>query len=503
MQKRNILRWLLLFLLLCNTFVTLNINIAIVSMVNTQNVEITFNKSQTICPNASFFSRNHLENDDIEKSLANSIQKDGYDWSEAEQNLVLSGYHWLNYVSIMLGGILAHKYGSKKVVGFAQVISSAMSSLIPTIAGYGPLEVAWLRAIQGVLSFMSVPAGLFSIVGNWSPPDERARFGASLALGSYLGLTLGSFLFGFIGQYLHWTCIFHLTSLLGIIWGLFWYFLVSDTPASHSSITIEEKIYIESSLKEVTARTKVDIPWKGIISSVPLMATIFAVNSITWTWVAMTTYSPTYLKIFYGLHSNEIGIITSTPYFVVMVLIVGIAYWSDLVLRKNRLSITAVRKICTFLGSIVSAIPLIIIAFTKCDLILTVCCMMINCIMRAFTMFGPLLVVMDLSPKFCGILEGITGTSSSILTFAFATMVNHFTKVYEHDNEWLWKMIFLSTALYGIFANGVFMIFGSAEVQPWNFQDDFELCSKDMNNEANDSVKTSFEMKNGEDKEIR
>ncbi|XP_065204371.1 sodium-dependent phosphate transport protein 1-like isoform X2 [Planococcus citri] len=423
MQKRNILRWLLLFLLLCNTFVTLNINIAIVSMVNTQNVEITFNKSQTICPNASFFSRNHLENDDIEKSLANSIQKDGYDWSEAEQNLVLSGYHWLNYVSIMLGGILAHKYGSKKVVGFAQVISSAMSSLIPTIAGYGPLEVAWLRAIQGVLSldcFQSWEIGVHPM----NEPDLE--------------------------------------------------------PVLH-----------------------VDIPWKGIISSVPLMATIFAVNSITWTWVAMTTYSPTYLKIFYGLHSNEIGIITSTPYFVVMVLIVGIAYWSDLVLRKNRLSITAVRKICTFLGSIVSAIPLIIIAFTKCDLILTVCCMMINCIMRAFTMFGPLLVVMDLSPKFCGILEGITGTSSSILTFAFATMVNHFTKVYEHDNEWLWKMIFLSTALYGIFANGVFMIFGSAEVQPWNFQDDFELCSKDMNNEANDSVKTSFEMKNGEDKEIR
>ncbi|XP_065204369.1 sodium-dependent phosphate transport protein 3-like [Planococcus citri] len=502
MQKRNVLRWLLLFLLLCNTFVTLNISIAIVSMVKPLEVENTSHKEPDIiiCPNTTFLQRTHLE-EDYNGALPEIISpKTGYDWSEAEQNMVLSGYYWLNYISIMLGGILAHKYGSKKVVGFAQVISSTMSSLIPIVAGYGPLAVAWIRAIQGVLSFMSVPAGLFSIMGNWSPPDERGKFGASFALGSYIGLTVGSFMFGYIGQYLHWAFIFHLTSLLGIIWGLLWYFLVSDSPALHPTITIEEKKYIENSLKGDT-KTKIHIPWKGIITCVPLLISIFAVNSITWTWVAVTTYFPVYLKQFYGLNSNEIGVITSVPNIALSIFTIGIAYGSDMILRKKLLSVTAVRKGCTFLGGIVAAIPLVIIAFTKCNLILIVFCLMANYVMRAFIMFGAPLVVMDLSPKFCGILEGITGTSSSLLTFAFSSVVNYFTTTY--DNESLWKIIFLYTALYGVLANGIFIIFGSAKVQPWNFEDVTEhQPNKEINEAANDSGKNSAEMKNGQSKEI-
>ncbi|KAL6974744.1 hypothetical protein U1Q18_050874 [Sarracenia purpurea var. burkii] len=216
--------------------------------------------------------------------------------------MVLSGYYWLNYVSIMPGGILAHKYGSKRVVGYAQLISSAMSSLIPMTAGYGPLTVSCIRAAQGVLS---------------------------------------------------------------------------------------------------------------------------------------------------------IGIITSVPNFAIGILSFGLAYSSDLIIEKKLLTLTAVRKLCTCIGGIASMIPLLIIAFTKCNLFLTISCLMINSVMKAFNTFGVILVVLDLSPKFSGILEGFSGSTSSFLTFVFSTMVNYFTTVY--DIEALWKMVFLYTALFSIITTGMFL----------------------------------------------
>ncbi|XP_065209921.1 sialin-like [Planococcus citri] len=473
MQKRHQLCVLLLTLLVCNTFVTLNTDIAIVSMVNSQNAEVTFNKTSTICPNSNFFLGNYLKDDnDANESLKNVNQNSGYNWSEAEQNLVLSGYYWLNYVAIMPGGILAHKYGAKIVVGYAQLISSTMSSLIPMAAQSGPLAVSWIRAVQGVLSFMSMPAGVYSIMGNWSPPHERAKFGANFMFGTYIGMTAGSFLFGLIGQYLHWSIIFHFTSLCGVIWSIFWYLLVHDTPAKHPTISVEEKEYIVNSLKKATCKTKNSIPWTGIVTSVPLVACILTESLLIWVWVMMTTYFPKYLKIFYSLNSNEIGIITGVPNIITGILIFVIAYYNDLIIKKNILTTTTTRKISTMIGGILSMIPLIIIAITECNLTLVISCSMIYNVMSTFQMFGTPLVLVDMSPKFCGILEGFSGTTSSLLTFVFSAVVNYFSTIY--DVNLLWKMVFLSSSMGAIFISVIFLFFGTSEVQRWNFKDDAE-----------------------------
>lgn len=62
-----------------------------------------------------------------------------------------------------------------------------------------------------------------------------------IAAGSSLGVGLGSYIFGYIGHYFHWKYIFHLTSLCGIVWTLFWYLLISDNPSQHPTISTKEK----------------------------------------------------------------------------------------------------------------------------------------------------------------------------------------------------------------------------------------------------------------------
>ncbi|XP_065204378.1 sodium-dependent phosphate transport protein 3-like isoform X2 [Planococcus citri] len=481
MLKRHVLWLMVVFLLISNTLVTLSISIAIVSMVNTRNTTnsstnaVSENSVHVVCPHTDFFLREYISSANSSGFLSsstnisqNNAEREGFDWTEAEQNMVLSGFFRLNYLSILAGGVLAQKYGSKLVVGYTQFTISVLCSLIPFAAEYGSEIVSWVRAVQGLLSSIAAPTAVFTIIGNWSPPQERGKFGATFMVGISLGEALGSFLFGYIGEYMHWKYIFHFTSICGIIWSILWYFLIHDSPKQHPTISTLEKEYIESSLKASSHKIKASIPWRHIITSVPFIICVLSVNSAMWAFVMLNTYSPLYLKTIYGMNSNEIGIISSVPFISTIVVALGIAHYSDLFVKKKWLSMTSMRKICTFLGCVVAAFPMIIIAFTKCNLTVAILSMLFVCVVRVFGNFGVVLGVMDLSPKFCGVLEGIIGTLSAVHMFAFSTAVNYFTEIW--DIEEMWKVLFLFTALYCMLTNMVYVIFGTSEEQPWNFE---------------------------------
>lgn len=85
------------------------------------------------------------------------------------------------------------------------------------------------------------------------------KFGLSFLVGSSFALGFGNYLFGYIGQYLHWKYIFHLTSLCGILWTIMWYFLVYDFPDQHPTISFEEKNKILESNKNKVSHQNVRI----------------------------------------------------------------------------------------------------------------------------------------------------------------------------------------------------------------------------------------------------
>ncbi|XP_065223744.1 uncharacterized transporter slc-17.2-like [Planococcus citri] len=76
--------------------------------------------------------------------------------------------------------------------------------------------------------------------------------------------------------------------------------------------------------------------------------------------------------------------------------------------------------------------------------------------------------MIDMSPEFCGIIEGLSGTSSSIQAFLFTWAVNYFTASLAFEE--LWKMVFLYSTMYLVVASVLFLIFGTSEVQAWNYR---------------------------------
>lgn len=71
-------------------------------------------------------------------------------------------------------------------------------------------------------------------------------------VGSGIGQTLADICFGYIARYLHWEYVFYMTSACGAIWFVLWIIFVYDSPQQHPSIADDEKIYIETNLKQST-----------------------------------------------------------------------------------------------------------------------------------------------------------------------------------------------------------------------------------------------------------
>lgn len=64
-------------------------------------------------------------------------------------------------------------------------------------------------------------------------------------------------MFGLIAETIGWEWVFHVTSVFGVVWYVFWLYLVYDSPHDHPRISEEEKKYIKTSLGKSAARHKV------------------------------------------------------------------------------------------------------------------------------------------------------------------------------------------------------------------------------------------------------
>lgn len=111
-------------------------------------------------------------------------------------------------------GRLADIHGRKKIYAYGIVIYT-ISSLLCAVA-FSSVSIIAFRIIQGIGSAMIFSTGM-AILTSVFPIHQRGKaFGISVA-STYLGLSVGPFLGGFMTQHLGWRSIFWLNVPLGIV----------------------------------------------------------------------------------------------------------------------------------------------------------------------------------------------------------------------------------------------------------------------------------------------
>ncbi|XP_046959158.1 sodium-dependent phosphate transport protein 4 isoform X2 [Lynx rufus] len=309
----------------------------------------------------------------------------------------------------------------------------------------------------------SIFGGQHALWERWGPPCERSRLCTLALSGMMLGTFAIIFLGGIISQTLGWPFVFYIFGGIGCVYCLLWFVLVYDDPVSHPWISVTEKEYIVSSLPQQLSPRKQPLPFKAMLTSLPLCAICLCSFSHQWLVTILIVYMPTYISSVFNVNIRDNGFLSAFPFIISWVTGVLGGQLADFLLTKNFRLIT-VRKIATFLGSFPSSVLLVALSYLTPDYITTMTLLMVSCGLTPLCQSGIYINALDIAPRHSSFLMGTSrefGYTAAIL----APTISGF--LLSQDPEFGWRNVFL--LLFAINLSGLifYLIFGDAVVQDW------------------------------------
>lgn len=439
--KRHIQAGMLFFCLFTNFFLRVNMSVAIVSMTDKNSSNIDFHE---------------------------------FKWTEKEKSAVLSSFFWGYLVIQAPAGLLGQSFSPKLLLLITNLISVVLAALIPTASYYGGWQLLCaIRAGQGLCQGFVVPL-LYNLASKWAPLSERNRFVGLSMNGGTLGATMAMPLCGLLAQSSGgWPSVFYASAALGIVWSLLWAYLGADSPATHSTISLKEREYIECSLANTSCLKIYKTPWKEIITSVPFWALIAAHLGNGWGFSILITETPTFINSVLNFNIGANGFLSALPYLCMWLFAFPVCWLADYLQENNIVSNNFVRKVWTTVSQGGSAVALIVLGFIGNDPVAAMITLTVAVTVSSFLFSGFNINHLDLSPNFVGVLMGIANGLENVSTIIAPLTVGLFVNNLESLDQW--RSVFLLTAGVAITGNTIFVLFGSTKVQPWNIPDEEQL----------------------------
>lgn len=486
--KRDIL-WYFVFLgFAVNYMIRVNLNIAIVSMVKSKpknsssphigecymtedlvkrsgngdsGINISSNITtinETLLNTSSLFKyENYTAYHDVDDS-------GDFEWDEHVQGLILGCFFWIHWVTQLPGGLLATVYGTKVVFGLSNFMGIIINFAIPYASHMGANYLIGLRLVQGILTGFAWPA-MHTMTAKWIPPNERSKF-VTAYLGSSVGAAVTFPMCGYIIALWGWEYVFHVSGLLGTIWFICWWLFVFDSPSEHPTITDEEREYIVASLGHSVSKEKAPVPWRAILTSVPMWMNILAQWGGIWGLFTLMTHAPTYIKFIHGMNIKATGIIAGIPHVLRMVWAYVFSLLGDYWLRSEAMSRTNVRKVATAVCCGGQGVFMLFLAYSGCNYTSAIIYMTLATAIHGAVSTGPLASFVDLSPNHAGVQLGLSGMISVMPGFLSPLIVSYLTFNNQTVDQWQ-KVFWIATAwLMG--SAILYVVFGRSDLQSWN-----------------------------------
>lgn len=401
-----------------------------------------------------------------------------FDWESPTQALILSSFFWGYVITQVPAGQIAQRFGARKLLTISVFICGGVSLLIPIAASYGGwILVCVCRVIMGFCQGCLLPS-LHTLLSKWAPPEERGRLGSFVYAGHQFGTLIALPISGFLASSSGgWPSVFYLWGTVLIAWSICWFFLGADSPATHPTISSEEREYIEMSLRtsenrelpetDATTTKVLSTPWKAILTSQPMWALTVVHCTQTWGFWMLLTEIPTYLHAIFNFDNKQNGLVSALPYLTMWMLSFPTSYVSDWVLRKGWVSTGNSRKICNSIGHCIPGIALIALGYVdRSHTVLAVSILVIAVAFNVPTLCGYQVNHMDLSPNFAGTLMGMTNGTANIFAI-LAPIITGFIVTDPHQVA-QWRTVFFVTSGSYFLGNLFFVLFGSGQIQWWN-----------------------------------
>ncbi|RXN01429.1 Sialin, partial [Acipenser ruthenus] len=416
-----------------------NLSVALVEMVKTK---VSSNSSSSMC--------SHSSSPGVQHNTTASV----YNWDSDTQGWILGSFFYGYLFTQIPGAYLARKFGGKWFLGLGILGTATLTLLTPVAADLGPGYVIGIRVLIGIGEGVTFPA-MHTMWSAWAPPMER-----SAQLGTVVALPAS----GLICFYMDWTYVFYIFGAVGVGWFFLWAFLVSDTPETHRNISVQEKEYIVSSLKDQLNSSNKNIPWGSMLKSFPVWAIVVAHFSYNWTFYTLLTLLPTFMDTVLGFSIQQNGFLSALPYLGCWVVMLLGGQIADYMRETWLYSTVAVRKLCTAIGMVGPAVFLVAAGYTGCNYILAIAFLTISSALGGFSMSGFNINHLDIAPSYAGILLGITNSAATIPGMVGPVIAKTLTRSNTIEE---WQTVFYISAAINVFGAVIFTIFGKGVVQDW------------------------------------
>ncbi|SEP44612.1 MFS transporter [Amycolatopsis saalfeldensis] len=282
--------------------------------------------------------------------------------SVTQLSIVLTSFWWAYALFQVPGGLLARRFGPRKMLALAGLWWSAFTFITP----YGVLFLGFvvIRLLLGIGQAADWPASVLTLQ-RWFPQREQSRGNSLLLCGLYLGSIVGTPLVVWITDVLGWAAVFHLFAAVGVVLAALWWWLVRDEPRAHPWVSAEEAAYIESG--KAPARGGPALRWQAFARSPQFWAIGLQYAFLIIIQSFFTTWLPTYLVEARGVSFTAMGWLGSLPWIALVAGVFGMGTLNDRVLRRwpGRVRAAAagylVAAVFLVLGAFSSSVPLMMV----------------------------------------------------------------------------------------------------------------------------------------------
>lgn len=347
--------------------------------------------------------------DRVNISVAAVAMKEQLGWSQTEKGLVLSAF-FVGYMLFMfISGLLANRYGGKRVLGYAVLAWSLFTLITPFMASVSLGALLAARIGMGIGEAAMFPAAL-ELYARWVPLTERTRAVARLLSGIPLGTLVGLIATGWIVSRYNWPMAFYSFGLLGLLWVAIWFRSAANSPDEDPHITADERAALaplQSQHKRAHAT-----PWRTLLWHGPLWAMVVAHFATTWILYVLLSWLPSYFRDVQGLSIANAGLFSAGPWLAMFAVTNISASISDRMIQRG-VDLTRVRKIIQCTGLLGPALFLLLLrdVHSPAVALLLLCCATgaLGCTWAGYAPNG-----LDMAPRYAGVIMGFSNTFATI-----------------------------------------------------------------------------------------
>ncbi|KAJ8731680.1 hypothetical protein PYW07_004844 [Mythimna separata] len=387
------------------------------------------------------------------------------DWPKSTQEMVLGSFFLGYCIMSFPSGLAVQRWGGKIPMQIALFVNGVASILTPWLTNWGGwMGVCACRIAQG-LSQASIFPCIQALLAKWVPVTERGTLTSYVYTGATAGTIIAFQLSGYLSESKWgWPSTFWAIGLMCLSVFAILTIFGAESPSAHKSISEEEKTYIMGRIDDGKAK-RLKIPWKAMLTSKHVWAVLATHVGCGTSFVFFLNQVPSYIHYILGVQVRSSGFLSSLPYVVSFFTCIIFGLISDFLTNRKIIKIKTARRIFNSISQVGVAVALVYVTFTS-STVIAVLCLVFSMGCHMAMNVGWIVNHIDMAPNFGGTLMMMGNMITNFCSVLQPVLVSYVvTDVY---NQTQWRILFLTVAAVTVSTNAIFVIFMSADLQPWN-----------------------------------